>query len=78
MTVGIDNTAARMLLLLRNIPDINFQNVITLGHQRSYISAGLQNRISRELGVSKDIFLQDYSDDFLKSIGVEALEILDV
>ena len=76
--MGIDNTAARMLLLLRNIPDINFQNVITLGHQRSYISAGLQNRISRELGVSKDIFLQDYSDDFLKSIGVEALEILDV
>lgn len=76
--MGIDNTAARMLLLLRNIPDINFQNVLTLGHQRSYISVGLQKRISKELGVSKDSFLQDYSDGFLKSIGVENLEILDV
>lgn len=76
--MGIDNTAAKMLLLLRNIPEINFKNVITLGHQRSYVSNRLQNQISREIGVAKEVFLQDYSDDFLKSIGVENLEILDV
>lgn len=78
MILGIDNTAARMLLLLRNIPDINFQNVLTLGHQRSYISVGLQKRISKELGVPKDSISQDYSDGFMKAIGVETLQFLDI
>lgn len=76
--MGIDNTAARMLLLLRNIHGINFQNVLTLGHQRNYISPGLQKRISKELGVPIDALSQDYSDSFMKAIGVETLEILDI
>ena len=76
--MGIDNTAARMLLLLRNIPDINFQKVVTLGHQRSYITSNLQNRISKELGISIDSLSQDYSDGFMEAIGVQTLEILDV
>lgn len=76
--MGIDNTAAKMLLLLRNIPDIDLRNVLTLGHQKSYISAGLQKRISIELEVPKKSLSDDYSDGFMKAIGVEALQILDI
>ena len=76
--MGIDNTAARMLLLLKNVPDIDLRNVLTLGHQRSYISVGLQKRIAKELGVVKESITQEYSDGFLKAIGVENLQILDI
>lgn len=78
MILGIDNTAARMLLLVRNIVDIDLSNVLTLGHQKSYISAGLQKRISIELEVPKESLSDDYSDGFIKAIGVQVLHILDI
>jgi len=67
-----------MLLLLKNVPNIDLRNVLTLGHQRSYISVGLQKRIAKELGVVKESITQEYSDGFLKAIGVENLQILDI
>ena len=76
--MGIDNTAARMLLILRSLPDIDFGDVLTLGHQRSYISIRLQKRIAKELGVAKELLSQNYSDGFMKAIGIENLQILDI
>lgn len=76
--MGIDNTAARMILLLRNIPDIDFENVLTFGHQRSYISRGLQKRISKELGAPRESLSQVYSDGFMRAIGAETLQFLDI
>jgi len=67
-----------MLLLVRNIVDIDLRNVLTLGHQKNYISAGLQKRISTELKVPKKSLSDDYSDGFMKAIGVKALHILDI
>jgi len=76
--LGIDNNAARMLLLLRNIPDIDLCNVLTLGHQKNYISAGLQKRISMELGVPRESLSHEYSDGFMNAIGAKNLQILDI
>lgn len=76
--MGIDNTAARMLLLLRSLPDVDFGDVLTLGHQKSYISIPLQKRIVKELGVAKEQLSQNYSDGFMKAIGIENLQILDI
>ena len=47
-----------MLLLLRSLPDVDFGDVLTLGHQRSYIGIRLQKRITKELGAAKNYSLK--------------------
>lgn len=76
--LGIDNNAARMLLLVCNIPNIDLQNVLTLGHQKNYITPRLQRCISRELGVPRASLSNDYSDGFMNAIGVKNLQTLDI
>ena len=67
-----------MLLLLRSLPNVDFGDVLTLGHQKSYISIPLQKRIAKELGVAKELLSQNYSDGFMKAIGIENLQIMDI
>lgn len=58
--MGIDNTAAKMLLLLRSIPEIDLRNVLTLRHQKNYVSIGLQKRkYSTIKSADRILYLQD-------------------
>lgn len=79
MQMGIDNTAARMLMLLRNEPDIDFSNTIMLGRQNNYIGPFLRRAIQSNFGLSrKSLSLgSKYADEFLEVLGIVNPMILD-
>lgn len=76
--MGIDNTAARMILLLRSVPGVSFERTLTFGRQKNYIGSQLRNRISQELGVPKSQLAATYSDEFLFAVGARQLQVLDL
>ena len=78
--MGIDNTAAKMLMLLRNEIEVDLKQTIILGRQHNYVSPILRRKIRNTLGISKssvNLSLK-YSDDFLSALGMENLQILDL
>ena len=78
--MGIDNAAARMLLLLRNEPGIDFGKTIILGRQHSYIRPILRRAIQRNLRLSRKSLplSSEFADEFLGVIGIINPAILDV
>jgi len=78
--MGIDNTAAKMLLLLRNEIEIDFSNTLVLGRQHNYIGPLLRRRIQNNLGISKQSLplSSKYADEFLKVLGMANPQILDI
>ena len=78
--MGIDNAAARMLLLLRNEPGIDFSKTIMLGRQHNYVGPFLRRAIQSKFGLSRKSLPLDskYADEFLKVLGIVSPMILDV
>lgn len=76
--MGIDNSAARMILLLKGTPGADFGDVLTFGHQRNYIGRSLKKQIGREFNASLDSLNKPYADDFLTVVGARNLSTLDV
>jgi hypothetical protein len=78
--MGIDNAAAKMLLLLRNEPGINLGQSVMLGRQHNYLGPLLRRRIQTEFGLSKKSLPLDskYADEFLSLLGINNPHILDV
>ena len=80
MQMGIDNAAARMLLLLRNEPGIDFSKTIMLGRQHNYVGPFLRRAVQNNFGLSKKSLplVSEYADEFLEVLGIANPKILDV
>ena len=78
--MGIDNAAAKMLLLLRNEPGVDFGKTIMLGRQHNYIGPILRKAIQKKLGVPRKSMplAAEYADEFLETLGIINPTILDV
>ena len=78
--MGIDNAAARMLLLLRNEPGIDFSKTIMLGRQHNYVGPFLRRAVQNNFGLSKKSLplVSEYADEFLEVLGIANPKILDV
>jgi hypothetical protein len=78
--MGIDNAAARLLLLLRNEPGVDFSKTIMLGRQHNYIGPVLRKSIQKNLGLSRKSLplAAEYADEFLEALGISNPDILDV
>lgn len=78
--MGIDNAAARMLLLLRNEPGIDFSKTVMLGRQHNYVGPFLRRAIQKSFGLSRKSLphASEYADEFLEVLGIVKPTILDV
>ena len=78
--MGIDNAAARMLLLLRNEPGIDFSKTVMLGRQHNYVGPFLRRAIQKNFGLSRKSLphASEYADEFLEVLGIVNPMILDV
>lgn len=76
--MGIDNAAAKMILLLGNVARENMSNSVILGHQRNHLDSKLKKRIARELNVSLDTLSGRYADSFLDAVGAKNFQVLDI
>lgn len=76
--MGIDNTAAKMILLMKSTPGVKFDETLILGHQKNYIGQSLRKKLSREYKVDSRNLSGEYADTFLKTIGIERFQILDI
>lgn len=76
--MGIDNTAARMMLLMKSASGTKFDKTLILGHQRNYIRPVLRKRISQEFNVNSQDLSDEYADGFLRAIGIERFQVLDI
>ena len=78
--MGIDNAAARMLLLLRNEPGIDFSKTVMLGRQHNYVGPFLRRAIQNNFGLSRKSLplASEYADEFLEVLGIVKPTILDV
>ena len=76
--MGIDNAAAKMLLISKNIKELDYERPLILGHQKNYISWNLRNQIKREFGVKQHELKADYADNFFSILGMKSFEILDL
>lgn len=78
--MGIDNTAARMLLLLRNEPGVNFDSTVLIGRQHNYLGLFLKKAIQKKLALPKNSLSWSsiYADDLISTLLVENPEILDI
>lgn len=78
--MGIDNAAARMLLLLLNESGIDLDNTIILGRQHNYVGPFLRIAVQRNFGLSRKSLplASEYADEFLKVLGIVSPMILDV
>ena len=77
--MGVDNTSARMLLLLRNEASVNLKNSVILGRQHNYVGPFLRRSIQKNFGLAKDSLPlnSQYADEFLSILGMENPAILD-
>jgi len=77
--MGIDNAAAKMLLLLRNEPGVDFSKTIILGRQHNYIGPVLRRAVQSNFKLSrKSLPLEsEYADEFLETLGISNPSILD-
>jgi hypothetical protein len=55
---------------------VEFNNILTLGHQGVYMNQGEYNKIIRSLGLEIES-VTNYADAFFKGIGVRQLDIMD-
>ena len=80
MQMGIDNAAARMLLLLRNEPGIDLSKTIILGRQHNYIGPFLRRAVQSNFGLSRNSLplASEYADEFLEVLGIVNPMILDI
>ncbi len=78
--MGIDNAAARMLLLLRNEPGIDFSKTVMLGRQHNYMGPFLRRAVQNNFGLSRKSLplASEYADEFLEVLGIVNPMILDV
>ena len=78
--MGIDNVAAKLLILLRNEQGIDLNKTVILGRQHNYVGPLLRRRIKIEFGVSKHSLPLDseYADELLEILGIVKPDILDV
>jgi len=76
--MGIDNTAARMILLMKSASGANFDETLILGHQKNYIRPFLRKRISQEYKINPQVLSDKYADGFLGAIGIERFQVLDI
>lgn len=76
--MGIDNTAARMILLMKSTSGTKFNETLILGHQKNYIRPILRKRISQEFKINPQVLFDEYADGFLRAIGIEEFQVLDI
>jgi hypothetical protein len=76
--MGIDNTAARLILLLRSTAEVDLQDALMLGHQRNYIGSRLARQVASEIKLPRKIFSAKYADEFLHGIGAKGFQVLDL
>ena len=76
--MGIDNAAAKMILLLSNIAGDNLSNSLVLGHQRNHLSPGFKKRLALELNVPIKELNEKYADNFLTAVGAKNFQVLDI
>jgi hypothetical protein len=77
--MGIDNAAAKMLLLLRNEPKIDFSKAIILGRQHNYVGPLLRRAIQRNFGLERKSLplSSEYADQLFEVLGMSNPTILD-
>lgn len=76
--MGIDSTAAKMILLMRSTAGVNFDETLILGHQKNYIGLSLRKKLSHEFQIKSKDLLGEYADAFLNTVGIERFQILDI
>lgn len=76
--MGIDNTAARMLLLLKATPGVSMRNALFYGHQKNYLGFFLRRKIAQEFRYDISNLNGKYADLFLEIIGASNFKVLDI
>lgn len=76
--MGIDNTAAKMILMMKNIQGVDLNEALIFGHQKNYLGQKLRKRIASEYQVPRKTLKDEYADVFLRSVGAENFQILDI
>lgn len=76
--MGIDNTAAKMILLLASNSDVAFKSTLFFGRQRNYVGHLLRRKISSRFHVSYKNLGSKYAEPLLETIGIKNFDILDV
>ena len=77
--MGIDNAAAKMLLILRNEPGVDLSKAVILGRQHNYVGPFLRRSIQKNFGLArKSLPLSaKYADQLLEVLGISNPTILD-
>jgi hypothetical protein len=78
VTVGIDTAAAQLILLARNYMELESKTALILGHQKNYIGPKVRREIAKHFGVSRADLSQEYADAFLRTSGIEKVDVLDI
>jgi hypothetical protein len=73
--MGLTLQSAKFLLGEKK-KGLEFNNILTLGHQGVYMNQREYNKLLRSLGSEKPSATK-YADDFFKGIGVEQIDIMD-
>lgn len=75
--MGIGNTAAKALLILRDIPEVDLNNTVFFGRQVDYTSNYLRRKIYKNKQNFSDIS-NKYADNLLEYLGFHSYKILDI
>ena len=75
--MGIDNIAARALLLAKFTEGVSFENTITLGRHRNYMGPLLQRSVEKNLKLPSHSLQENYADSFFRYLGASKLFTLD-
>jgi hypothetical protein len=76
--MGIDNSAAKLLVTARIENRINFNKSVVIGRQRNYISKNLARKLEKLFSIPESDFQNDYSEFLFKALGAETLSCLDI
>ena len=76
--MGIDNTAAKMILMMKNIQGVDLNEALIFGHQKNYLGQKLRRRIASEYQVPRKTLNDEYADVFLRLVGAENFQVLDI
>lgn len=75
--MGIDNIAARALLLAKFTEGVSFERTITLGRHRNYIGPLLRKSMEKKLKLQARSLHENYADNFFRYLGTIKLLTLD-
>ena len=76
--MGIDNSAAKLLVTARIENSVNFNKSVVVGRQRNYISKNLARKLKSHFSIPEKDFDNEYSEFLFKALGAENLSCLDI